>query len=200
MKKTLATLLVLCLTLFGCSMASAAHAESADTPTTFAAGDYLYILDSNGNATITNWSGPDTTLKIQEQLDGHPVTAIGDYAFSSCESLATVTIPDSVMSIGANLFVNYSQLSTSVSSNHPTLATIDGVLFNKPRKTLICYPEGFTATSYTIPNGIVTIGDDAFDNCDSLTLTVNSSSYAAQYAEKNSLSYIYPDACDWLNN
>ena len=48
-------------------------------------------------------------------------------------------------------------------------ATIDGVLFNKTEKKLVCYPYGFTATEYQVPKGIRSIGDYAFYSCKSLT-------------------------------
>lgn len=49
-----------------------------------------------------------------------------------------------------------------VSSDHPIYATIDGVLFNKKEKQLVCYPETLTFRKYSIPQGILSIGDDAF--------------------------------------
>ena len=44
-----------------------------------------------------------------------------------------------------------------------------GVLFNKSEKKLVCYPYAFTQTSYTIPDGIRSIGDRAFSSCNVLT-------------------------------
>ena len=34
---------------------------------------------------------------------------------------------------------------------------------------MVCYPRGFTAESYSIPQGVSSIGDDAFSECESLT-------------------------------
>jgi PKD repeat protein len=44
-----------------------------------------------------------------------------------------------------------------------------GVLFNASQTALIQYPTGNGATSYTIPNGVTSIGDGAFDHCTNLT-------------------------------
>lgn len=98
------------------------------------------------------------------------VAYIGDSAFSYCDALKSFTIPDSVDSLGANPFECCERLTTIiVSPEHPTLATIDGVLFHKVEKALVCYPYAFTDASYTVPYGIQKIGNRAFAFCHSLT-------------------------------
>ena len=101
------------------------------------------------------------------------ILSIDDYAFYFCNNLSSVTLPDSLTTIGINPFDMCSSLQTIyVSPDNPTLATIDGVLFSKPDKQLICYPCAFIAESYTVPQGILSIGDAAFDSCDNLTAII----------------------------
>lgn len=89
------------------------------------------------------------------------VTDIGNNAFSSCDSLTNVSIPSSVTSIGANPFESCKNLmSIEVDENNPSYLSIDGALFDKSAKTLIGSPTG--RKYYSIPNGVTTIGDDAF--------------------------------------
>ena len=153
------------------------------------------------------------------------VTAIGERAFSDCYSLTSIMLPDGVTAIGANPFARCVNLmDIIVSPDHPTLATIDGVLFDKEEKKLICYPCAYTNSSYAVPQGIRAIGDYAFNYCSSLTgitlpdsvtsigdrafdycssltsITVSRDSYAAQWCKENNLRYTYPDANDWLLN
>ena len=97
------------------------------------------------------------------------VTSIGDNAFTSCTSLTSVTIPNSVTSIGGNAFFGCTSLtSINVDSNNPNYSSVDGVLFNKDKTTLIqcpCRKQG----AYTIPNSLTSIGNQAFADCKSLT-------------------------------
>ena len=94
------------------------------------------------------------------------IQAIGSLAFYACESLVSISIPDSVTSIGNNPFACCTQLTQfTVSPDHPTLETINGVLFDKSTRTLICYPCAFTEESYAVPEGIQAIGKSAFGDC-----------------------------------
>lgn len=142
------------------------------------------------------------------------VTSIGNYAFFACDSLTNITIPDSVVQIGANPFAYCGNLrSISVSPDHPYLAVIDGVLFQKADKILIAYPAGIKSTTYSIPYGITTIGDSAFYNCSSLkSVTIpdtvtsigNDTFYCCSsltsIAIPNSVTFIGDDAFLWCDS
>ncbi|MCD8026399.1 MAG: leucine-rich repeat domain-containing protein, partial [Clostridiales bacterium] len=78
---------------------SAAETASADEAGT-ASDDYEYEILTDGTAEITGYTGEATDLEITSAIDGYTVTSIGDSAFEDCDSLTSVTIPDSVTSIG----------------------------------------------------------------------------------------------------
>ena len=159
-----------------------------------AEGDYSYTVNDDGETvTITKYNGTDTVVEIPETLGGKSVTTIGKEAFRKHKSLVSVTIPnsvtticnlafcncasltnvmilDSVASIGWGAFSNCNSLITFVVSiNNEHYSSEDGVLFNKDKTELIKYPEGINKKSYTIPNGVTRISDNAFQYCKKLT-------------------------------
>ena len=98
------------------------------------------------------------------------VTNIGRNAFSRCSGLKEVTIPNSVTSIGESAFVGCSGLTEiKVEPNNTNYESENGVLFNKGKIELICYPVGKTETTYSIPNSVTSIGGYAFCGCSGLT-------------------------------
>ena len=92
------------------------------------------------------------------------VTAIGDSAFSSCSSLTQITIPNSVTAIGRNPFAG---LKIELKNLSPHFLVEDNVLFTADKKRLISYCS--TQTSYCIPNSVTSIENSAFSRCTSLT-------------------------------
>ena len=98
------------------------------------------------------------------------VVSIGDSSLLGCEVLTNITIPNSVTSIGTNTFGSCPMLSDiTVDGNNQNYSDINGVLFDKNKKTLIKYPEGKTDDEYVIPDSVTTIDTLAFANCDELT-------------------------------
>ena len=98
------------------------------------------------------------------------VTSIGNYAFYGCTNLTSVTIPDSVTSIGDRAFERCTRLkSINVDTNNKNYLSIDGILFNKDKTTLIRYPQASAITEYNIPNSVTSIGENGFSWCESLT-------------------------------
>ena len=85
------------------------------------------------------------------------VTSIGDYAFYECTSLNSVIIPDSVTSIGVGAFNGCTKL-TSVTI--PDSVTSIGIY---------AFYNCTSLTSVTIPDSVTIIGGGTFCRCTSLT-------------------------------
>ncbi|PKM49401.1 MAG: hypothetical protein CVV02_16180 [Firmicutes bacterium HGW-Firmicutes-7] len=96
------------------------------------------------------------------------VTNLGDYAFFR-NPITEFNIPHSVDTIGENVFYECSELAKfTVDSNNNNYASIDGVLFSKDETTLLQYPYAKTG-SYSIPDHVSDISEEAFWNCRKLT-------------------------------
>ena len=85
------------------------------------------------------------------------VTSIGNYAFYYCSGLTSVTIPNSVTTIGERAFSGCSGL-TSVTIPNSVTSIGEGAFK---------YCSGLT--SVTIPNSVTSIGSSAFQYCSGLT-------------------------------
>ena len=98
------------------------------------------------------------------------VVNIGWGAFGYCKSLDSITIPDSVNKIGGCAFMYCESLTKiNVASENKKYSSEKGVLFNKDKTKLICYPNAKTDKTYSIPDGVTNISADAFQNCVNLT-------------------------------
>jgi hypothetical protein len=153
-------------------------------------------LTGNGAVTITAYTGSEINVTIPFQINGLPVTAIGDSAFRASRSL-TVNIPDTITSIGDLTFF-YSALTNIaipssvtnigssafgscfglraiiVDADNSSYSSANGVLFNKNQTALIQCPCGKTG-SYTVPDSTTYIGDSAFADCFLTSVTIGSS-------------------------
>jgi hypothetical protein len=104
------------------------------------------------------------------------VTSIGRSAFYGCSGLTTITIPSSVTFIGNYPFIGCTNLSDIVvDASNTFYSSLDGVLFDKNKSTIIEYPMK-NGSSYSIPSSVTSIGDYAFSGCTGLTtITIPSS-------------------------
>ncbi len=110
-----------------------------------------YGLYSDGTAKVVRQPRNIVTANIAESVEykgiTYSVTSIGYGAFYNCSSLTNII----------------------VSENNKVCKSIDGNLYTKDGTTLIQYAIGKTATTFTIPDSVTSIGESAFSNCSNLT-------------------------------
>ena len=176
-KRLISLLVAVCMMITMLPLSAVtAFAEDTSSSTGGTASDgtdtYKYEYTVNdGNATITKFLGPVGSanpnfydIKIPSELGGHPVTGLGEYSFAAnpydghqgnplCSKIRSVTIPQSVTSIGDRAFDGCSALTTL--SLGEKIKTIGNYAF-----------ENCTSlTGVTIPQSVTSIGYYAFEGC-----------------------------------
>lgn len=129
-------------------------------------------------------------------IDLGNVQTVGNYAFMNCTNLVTVEGSENIINLGSSAFSGCTSLnaftigaqctadasgiqsalngctglkSFEVEAGNPNLKAEDGVMFDKSGTTLIAYMCD-NKTTYSVPQGVTTIADKAFNNVGS-TLT-----------------------------
>lgn len=124
------------------------------------------------------------------------VTKLGKGMFKDCESLKKVTLSNGIESIPAATFFNCDSLKSftisagvkyigesafgccaqlmeyKTSSENTNYQATDGILYDKKGTVLVSYPSGKDERSYTVKDGITTIGSGAFYGCEAIQKVV----------------------------
>ena len=185
MKKTLLTLFLLA----ALPLRTLAYDFSAVAPT----GQTLYYNIVNGEAQVTypfipiiHWYGhtkptgdliiPDSVVHSSSGIT-YAVTSIRDTTFYNCTGLTSVTLPNSLTTIGKSAFDQCFGLTGTLTIPN-SVTSIGNLAFG--------YCPGLT--SVTIGNSVTSIGNGAFRNCTGLTGTLtipNSVTYIGNDAFRN---------------
>ena len=126
-------------------------------------GDTIYLL---------GYLGTETRLTLPEKSPGGKAYFIYWYAFSGCTGLTSITIPNSVTSVGKFAFSGCTGLTSITIPNSVT--SIGEYAFSS------C--TGLT--SITIPNSVTSIGEYAFSGCTSL-ISIEYSGTTVEWANVN---------------
>ena len=131
---------------------------------------YSFASDGSNGIILTSYSGNPTELVIPETIDGHKVVGIQEEVFRYCQALKTLTIPKSVNTI-RNVCFDYCESleEIKVDSDNEFFCSVDGVLFDKGKDTLIRYPLAKADKEYIIPDGVSVMENKAFAYCKYLT-------------------------------
>lgn len=165
MRKTLCYLLcTIMVSLSVCFYWSATYAEEENT---YTCNHFTYRILQDGSAELLDWTNSSDEyvdrLEIPDSMDGHAVTLISQNFWP--DSIGTLVLPLSVYDLPNGLAWS-DNTSFEVSPDHPTLATIDGVLYEKNEKRLVRFPRGLYMENFQVPNGIKSIGKYAFQGCE----------------------------------
>lgn len=167
------------LTLITALCVSLAVPAFGDARTSFAAtGGSVYYSSDASSITIESADSGVTAVDIPSKIGSLPVKTIAYAAFRGCSGLSSVSIPESVTTIGGYAFDGTPWLRNQTGD----FVTVNGILIMcRSSASEIRIPTGTTAIgsnvfdscnrsfTVTIPSTVSTIGCDAFYNCSFLT-------------------------------
>ena len=181
-KKAIAIILSVTMLLSVGSTALSVSAAEVNTASSVSAtsGDFEYELRGDGTAMITNYVGSATDVVIPDKIGGCKIAVISMYAFSGCDSVVSVYIPDGVESIVYSAFSDCSQLKkihipdTVTSIGYGAFSGCESLEeITLPKNIKKLDHRMFIGCSQlkkiSIPYGVTEIGYMAFGRCDNLT-------------------------------
>ena len=121
-----------------------------------------YYVREDGTAVIDRYwvDEKQDTITIPEEADGYPVVGIGDSVYG--KNVTRVIIPGCVVDIADNPFDGMEKLKEIIiSPDNSNLENIDGVVYSKSDKRLVCASTAKIG-DFVVPDGIEVIGDGAF--------------------------------------
>jgi len=104
-----------------------------------------------------NFNLSNVTFAPSSQLN-----SIGEFAFAWNAKMRSYQLPQSVTQIAENAFMgNISLVSISFDGSNSHYSAEDGVLYNTDKTRLIQYPAGLTASSFTVPQSVLSMASFA---------------------------------------
>jgi uncharacterized repeat protein (TIGR02543 family) len=156
-------------------------------PTGSTSASELTYTVSGGCVTISAYTGTETAIVIPAWINEYPVTIIADSAFKNNTAITSVTIPETVKSVGNYAFDGCSSLSLITIPSSVTSIGYNAFYGCKnlysitiPSSVTLIKDETFygctSLSSITIPQSVIAIGSRTFQNCTSLSsVTIPSS-------------------------
>lgn len=167
-------------------------------------------LTISGTGAMANYNFGDTLpwgKDITKVIIEYGVTRIGNHAFDSCKSLASISIPESVTYIGDYAFLYCTNLCEVTLPNSLRWIAIGGFDFSGLKEIVI--PEGVTGIPdfafwncsnlervylpKSISSQIYSIGGTAFGECNNLTIYGYGNTDAKRYADECRIPFV--DLC-----
>ena len=93
------------------------------------------------------------------------VSKIGKNVFKDCDSLTSISLPASLHKMDSGCFRGCTSLQEiNVNAKNKHYKSMDGIMFNKNKSVLICYPSMIGNENYEIPDSVCQIEDWAFSD------------------------------------
>lgn len=146
-------------TVIKCNPDSYAYNYAANNGLKFK-DENLVVRITDGSAEICSCDKDATIVNIKSEYAGFPTMIVGNFSFSGCENLKSITLPDTINQIKGDAFYGCAGLTdvtipeNVVSIGHSAFSGCTGL------------------TSITIPESVTSIGESAFYECTNLESAV----------------------------
>lgn len=132
------------------------------------------VLDGEGYAVRQGDSiSRVTNLVIPAEVNGRKIVTIDEYAFSGCDKLVSVSIPDTVRLVASTAFDGCTKLNDfyvrETGEVDPVYSSIEGSLvYNNPmtKEVELAFVPAAREGVYTVPEGVTRLGTNVFYSTD----------------------------------
>lgn len=111
--------------------------------TKFSNTGYITELDISYVSSVEYIPGnndPKTNFEIVKD-ENKPITSVREFALNCDDKITTITIGETVESIDPKAFYScWALQNIEVDENNPNYCDVDGVLYNKDKTEILCYP------------------------------------------------------------
>ena len=145
---------------------------------------FIVVNTSQDTVKITGYNGTDTVVDIPSEINSKKVTRIDNNAFFSCQTIVTLTIPETVTSIGNSAFFRCLKLTEinlpsgimQIEPNAFSQTAYYNNIENWENNVLyidkyLISGDGLSAKvsgDYTVKDNTVLVADSAFNGCNNL--------------------------------
>lgn len=126
-----------------------------------------YTEKEDGTFEITAVTNRENKKEFSTDADGKVVTSIARHPFKWDESIETVYIGKDVKELRGESFVNLRALKQFiVDEQNENFCAVDGVLYTKDMKTLLCCPKAYkNDKEFKVPETVEVISRSALSDC-----------------------------------
>lgn len=163
------------------------------------------MWDYDNTTNIAPWRAHKDNIKLLTLSEG--ITHVGNQAFRELDKVEqTLTLPSTLVSIGDYAFVSFGTDGIGALTLPESLTTLGQIAFRRnyfseinissnivdiPR---LAFAESYNITEITIPEGVQSIGDGAFNSCNNIVTCTSFASTAPTLGEDVFPSSIYETA------
>lgn len=187
MKKLLCAVLsgIMAFSTFAVAVPITASAAESQASVSATYGDFEYTLEDDYTCTITGYNGTASNVTIPSTIYGYKVSGIGYNSFYDNNNIISVTLPNSLKSIGYSAFAKTNLKKVTIPNSVTEIGhyafsgceNLSSLTFSNKLESIgdRCFENCTSLTSVTLPNSVTAIGWSAFDSCSSLkTVSIGS--------------------------